>query len=225
MTSEAGSSAEDSVSPSSDNSLTFIMADNTGSSSWVSLPTLVGGADMAQLSRVQPGLGHTTDDSEEQPGLVSHPSWSEGADRCLEADSEQQHQQDLEIQLGAPSPPPADLEEVRSSEMETPLQQHQGHDTSEDLVPPESKLEQEMGLPANVDETPQNVPAAAPPAPQKPEKRNYTVVPMVQDLPFLDEAVKQQLEQHILKMKLQRRYGLRMSVLELEQRFDNLVQT
>ena len=48
------------------------------------------------------------------------------------------------------------------------------------------------------------------------------VVPIVQDLPFLDEAVKRQLERHIVKMKIQRRYGLPTKVLEYEKSFEEL---
>ena len=49
------------------------------------------------------------------------------------------------------------------------------------------------------------------------------VVPIVQDLPFLDEAVKRELERHMDKMKMQRCYGLQMRILECEQSFENLL--
>lgn len=72
----------------------------------------------------------------------------------------------------------------------------------------------ELGLPAPVAEAGENAAASAPPPPQEPEAPAVAVVPLVPDLPFVDEAVKEQLERLIEKMKIQKRYGLNMSILE-----------
>ena len=176
---------------------------------------------MARAPSVEPGLGHPRAGPEQQPGPATHPPCGEKVASCLEAGSVQQHQQELKIQLGAPIPPP-EVPKVHSREMETPLQQSKGQETLEGPIP-ESKLEQELGLPASVDETPRNVPASAPPTPRRRERRDVMVVPIVRDLPFLDEAVKRELENHIVKMKIQRRYGLQMRILECEQSFESLI--
>jgi len=75
---------------------------------------------------------------------------------------------------------------------------------------------------ANVDKTPLNVTASAPPPPQRPEERDVMVVPIVQDLPFLDEAVKRHLERHIVKMKIEQRYGLPTKVLQYEKNLQDI---
>ncbi|CAM9968962.1 unnamed protein product [Bubo scandiacus] len=66
--SEAISSAEVCLAPSSNTSLTSIAASNVGSSSLASLLALVDGADMAHGSSIQPVLEHRRAGPEEQPG-------------------------------------------------------------------------------------------------------------------------------------------------------------
>ncbi|KAK4824495.1 hypothetical protein QYF61_015893 [Mycteria americana] len=220
-TSEASSSTEVFLSPLSDDSWTSITASHVSCSSRESLPTLVDGEDMDQASGIQPGLGHPLPDLEEQPGQATHPPCGEEVAGYLQAGSMQQHQQDLEIQLGAPAPP-TEAPDIPSSETETPVTHHKGQDPLQGLIPA-AKLEWELGLLADVDETPQDAPASAPPSPRRPEERDVMVVPIVQDLPFLAEAVKRQLECHIVKMKVQRRYGLPTKVLEYEKSFEDLV--
>ncbi|GAB0185501.1 hypothetical protein GRJ2_001015400 [Grus japonensis] len=220
MASEASSFAEVSLSPSSDDSWTSIMASDAGCSSQASPSTLLDGENMPHASSVQPSLGHPRADLEEQPGLATQPPCREEVDRCLEVNSMQQNQPDLEIQLGAPTPPPEVLD-VHSRETEMPISHHKGQDTLECLIP-ETKLLQELGQPASVDETPQTVPASAPPSPRQQEKRDVKVDPTVQDLSFLNETVKRQLERHIVKMKIQQRYGLPTRVLEYDKNFENI---
>ncbi|XP_064304645.1 centrosomal protein of 170 kDa protein B-like [Phalacrocorax carbo] len=221
MASAASSSTEESLSPLSGDSRTKITASDVGCSSREPLPTLVGGEDMAHASTAQLGLGHPSTDLEEQPGPATRPPCSEEVLSCLKASSVQQQQRDLEVQLGAPVLPP-EVPDVHPRETETPIAHHRGQDTLEGLIP-EPKLEQELGLAANVDESLQDVPAAAPPSPRQREERDVMVVPIVQDLPFLDEAVKRQLERHIVKKKIQRRYGLPTRVLEYEKSFEDLI--
>ncbi|KAK4824494.1 hypothetical protein QYF61_015892 [Mycteria americana] len=218
---KASSSTQVLLSTLSDDSWTSITASHVSCSSRESLPTLVDGEDMDQASSIQPGLGHPLLDLEEQPGQATHPPCGEEVASYLEAGSVQQHQQDLEIQLGAPTPPP-EVPNVHRRETETPVTHHKGQDSLQGLIPA-AKLERELGLPADVDETPQGVPASAPPSPRRPEEDDVMVVPIVQDLPFLAEAVKRQLECHIVKMKVQRRYGLPTKVLEYEKNFEDLV--
>ncbi|KAM9617065.1 uncharacterized protein ACIBXB_020964 [Morphnus guianensis] len=209
MASKASSSAEVPLSSLSDDSCTSITASHVACSSRASLPTLWDGADMAHASSIQ---------------LVSAtcPPCREEVASCLEAGSMQQHQQELEIQLGAPTPPP-DVPDIHSREMEVPIAHHKGQDTLEGPIPAR-KLEWELGLPAAVDETLQDVPASAPPSPQRPEECDVMLVPMVQDLPFLEETVKRQLESHSGKMKIQQRYGLPTKVLEYEKSFEDTAQ-
>ncbi|XP_074945936.1 uncharacterized protein LOC142055714 [Phalacrocorax aristotelis] len=221
MASAASSSTEESLSPSSDDSWTKVTVSDVGCSSREHLPILVGGADMAHASSAQPGLGHPSTDLEEQPGPATRPPCREEVLSCLKASSVQQQQRDLEVQLGAPVLPP-EVPDVHSRETETPIAHHRGQDTLEGLIP-EPKLEQEVGLAAEVDESLQDVPAAAPPSPRQREERDVMVVPIVQDLPFLDEAVKRQLERHLVEKKIQRRYGLPTRVLDYEKSFEDLI--
>ncbi|GAB0185503.1 hypothetical protein GRJ2_001015600 [Grus japonensis] len=138
MASEASSFAEVSLSPSSDDSWTSIMASDAGCSSQASPSTLLDGENMPHASSVQPSLGHPRADLEEQPGLATQPPCREEVDRCLEVNSMQQNQPDLEIQLGAPTPPP-EVPEIHSREMLMPLHHHKGQETLEGLIP-ETKL-------------------------------------------------------------------------------------
>ncbi|GAB0185505.1 hypothetical protein GRJ2_001015800 [Grus japonensis] len=197
------------------------MASNVSRSSWASLSTLWDGADMPYASSIQPDLEHPRTDLEEQPGLATYPSHGEEVDRCLEVNSVQQNQPDLEIQLGAPTPPP-EVPEIHSREMLMPPHHHKGQETLEGLIP-ETKLLQELGRLASVDEAPQNVPASAPPSPRQQEERKVMVVPIVWGLPFLDEAVKKELEHHIVKMNIQRHYGLQTRILKCEQSFGTFI--
>ncbi|KQK80872.1 hypothetical protein AAES_88546 [Amazona aestiva] len=119
----------------------------------------------------------------------------------------QQHQEDLSIQLSAPTPPPEETE-VNPRETEMPFQHSSGQETLESPIT-ESKVEQELGQPANVDEAPQHVPAPAPPTPQR-QERDVRIVPIVRNPPFLDMAMKIKLECHIVKMKIQKQYGLQI---------------
>ena len=176
---------------------------------------------MAQASSIQPGLGNPTAGQEEQPSSATQPPCGEEAVSCLEAGSMQQHPQDLQIQLRAPTPAP-EVPEVHATVMETSLHNNKGQETLDCLIT-ESKQEQELGLPHVVDKTQRNVAASAPPTPQRPEKCDVVVVPMVQDLPLLDEAVKRELECHIAKMKMQKRYGLQKRVLDCEQSFEQFI--
>ncbi|GAB0185489.1 hypothetical protein GRJ2_001014200 [Grus japonensis] len=176
---------------------------------------------MPHASSIQPDLEHPRTDLEEQPGLATYPSHGEEVDRCLEVNSVQQNQRDLKMQLGAPTRPPK-VPEIHSRETLMPLHHHKGQETLEDLIP-ETKLQQALGRPANVDETLQNVPALAPPSPQRQKERKVMVVPIVWGLPFLDEAVKKELEHHIAKMNIQRHYGLQTRILECEQSFETFI--
>jgi len=175
---------------------------------------------MAPASRAQPGLGHLRSILEEPSGPETHPPCGEEVNGCIEAGSPQRHLQDLEIQLHAPTPPP-EVPEVHARVTATPVTHHKGQDTMEGLIP-ETKLLRELGQPANVDKTPQNVTASAPPPPQQPEEQDVMVVPIVQDLPFLDKAVKRQLERHIVKMKIQRHYGLPTKDLEYGKNLEDI---
>ncbi|OPJ73621.1 hypothetical protein AV530_005938 [Patagioenas fasciata monilis] len=221
MTNEANSSTELCLSPLSEESRTSATASNLGSFSLASALTPVDEADMAHASSVHPGLGHPRTNLEEQPGPETFPSCEEDLAICLEASSVQQEQQDLQILMGAPTPPP-EVPEARSREMEMPLTRHKDLDTLESLIP-ESKHEQELGLPANVGDTPQTVPASAAPKHQRPEKQEVMVVPIVQDLFFLKKNMKGRLEHHICKMKIQRHYGLQKKILECEESFEKLI--
>lgn len=219
---------ERAVSHASDDSWTTITATDTIHSSCERLPTLVDKADMTHASNVQPGLEHPSidlehpsTDLEKQPGLASHPLCNKGVDICLEASSMQQHQEDLSIQLRAPTPPPEEPE-VNSSEMEMPFHHYNGQETLEGPIT-ESKLEQELGQPASVDEAPQHVPAPAPPAPQQRQQRDVRIVPIVRNPPFLDMATKTKLEHHIVKRKIQKQYGLQMRILECEESFARVI--
>ncbi|XP_075606104.1 uncharacterized protein LOC142601208 [Balearica regulorum gibbericeps] len=160
VASEASSSAEVSLSPSSDDSWTSIMASDAGCSLQASPSTLLDGENMPHASSVQPSLGHPRADLEEQPGLATRPPCREEVDRCLEVNSVQQNQPDLEIQLGAPTPPP-EVVDFHSRETEMPISQPKGQHTLERLIP-ETELLQELGQPASVDETPQTCSSLSP---------------------------------------------------------------
>ncbi|XP_071598119.1 uncharacterized protein [Heliangelus exortis] len=212
MTSEGSSSAEVSLTPlNEDDSWTTITDSDTSCSSQA---TLLEGADMADDTSIQPGLGHPRTNLVEQPGPDTLPLREEELLSCLEPDTMQQHQQDTEIHQSAPTSP-LEVLSVLSRETETPFPYHKGQETLEGTIP-EIKLLRELGLLDDVDEA-QNVPASAPPTPQLPKKCDVVVVPIVQDLPFLDEAVRMELEAHIVKMKIQKRHGLHMSMLQCEQ--------
>ena len=168
---------------------------------------------MAHASSIHPGLGHPRADLEDHSGPATLPPCREEVDRCLEAGTVHQHQQDLEIQLGAPTPPP-EAPDVCSRETEMPNKDHRGQDALEDLIPL-AQLLKDLGPPANVDETPQTVPASTPPPPQQAEEHNGVVVPMDDDPPFLDyEAMKWTPEYRIANLKTQQNYPLPTRVLE-----------
>lgn len=221
MTNEANSSTELCLSPLSEESWTSTTASNLGSFSLASALTPVDEGDMAHASSVHPGLGHPRTNLEEQPGPETFPSCEEVLAICLEASSVQQQQQDLQILTAAPTPPP-EVPEVCSKEMEMPLTCHKDLDTLESLIL-ESKLEQELGLSANVDDTPKTVPASAAPKRQRPKKQEVMVVPIVQDLFFLKKDMKSRLERHIYKMNVQRHYGLQKKILECEESFEKFI--
>lgn len=113
----------------------------------------------------------------------------------------QQNQQHLKIQLGTPTPPP-EVPDAHSREMEKPFHHHKAQEALEGLVP-RQKQERELGLPADGDKPPQDVPASAPATPQQLAEPDVTVVPIVQDLPFVAEAVKRQLQHHMPKNQIQ----------------------
>ncbi|XP_064916091.1 uncharacterized protein LOC135579228 [Columba livia] len=221
MTNEANSSTELCLSPLSEESWTSTTASNLGSFSLASALTPVDEGDMAHASSVHPGLGHPRTNLEEQPGPETFPSCEEVLAICLEASSVQQQQQDLQILTAAPTPPP-EVPEVCSKEMEMPLTCHKDLDTLESLIL-ESKLEQELGLSANVDDTPKTVPASAAPKRQRPKKQEVMVLPIVQDLFFLKKDMKSRLERHIYKMNVQRHYGLQKKILECEESFEKFI--
>lgn len=216
------------VSHVSDDSWTTITTRDIVCSSWECLTTLVDKADMTHASSVQPGLENpSTDlenpstDLEKQPGPASHPPCNKEVDICLEASSVQQHQGDLNIQLSAPTPPPEEPE-VNSREMGMPFHHNKGQETLEGPIT-ESKLKQELGRPANVDEAPQHVPASAPPTPRRQEQHDVSIIPILWNPPFLDMAMKSKLEHHIVKRKIQKHYGLQTRILECEESFASVI--
>lgn len=106
--------------------------------------------------------------------------------------------------------------ELSLSEMETeiPFHYNKGQGTGESLAP-EAEREQEPDLPASVDASPQKVTASA--APPLQQAAEYVVIPTVPDLPFLDKSVKENLEQLVEKMKIQKRHGLQMTLPDVYQ--------
>ncbi|XP_071598596.1 uncharacterized protein [Heliangelus exortis] len=212
MSNEGSSSAEVPLYlPNDSGSWTTIITSDTSCSSQA---TLLKGADMADDTSIQLGLGHPRTNLVEQPGPDTLPPREEELLSCLEPDTMQQHQQEPEIHQGAPTSP-LEVFSVHSSDTETPFPYHKGQETSEGTIP-EIKLLRELGLLDDVDEA-QNVPASAPPTSQPPKKGDVVLVPIVQDLPFLDETVRMELEAHIVKIKIQKRHGLHMSMLQCEQ--------
>ncbi|OPJ73613.1 hypothetical protein AV530_005933 [Patagioenas fasciata monilis] len=209
MTSTASSSAEVPLSPSREDPQSCIMTNAANSSTELCLSPLseesrtsatasnLGSFSLASALTPVEGMGHPRTNLEEQPGPETFPSCEEELAICLEASSVQQQQQDLQILTG--STPPPEVPEVPSRAMEMALTHHKGLDTLESLIP-ESKQDQELGLLAKVDDTPQTVPASAVPKCQQPAKQEVMVVPIVQDLHFLENGVKSRLEYHIYKM-------------------------
>ncbi|XP_064911889.1 uncharacterized protein LOC110362012 [Columba livia] len=170
--------------------------------------------DVAHASSVQPALEHPRTNPEEQPGPEPFPACEEDLASCLEASGVQQHQQELEIQLATTSPPP-DVQDFQCRETESPNTHRNNQHPLGDLITA-TELEWELGLPANVDETLQDVPTLAVPSPRQPEQHDVMADPVTRDLSFLADAVKRQLERHIMKKQIEKRYGLPTKVLQYE---------
>lgn len=80
-----------------------------------------------------------------------------------------------------------------------------------DCVIPKGKPEEEAGLPRHGQETVQE--SSAPQVRQRPSEPHVEVVSRVRKPLKLDEAVKRQLERHMVKMQIQRCFGLPKKVL------------
>lgn len=80
-----------------------------------------------------------------------------------------------------------------------------------DCVIPKGKPEEEVGLPRHGQETVQE--SSAPQVRQRPSEPHVEVVSRVRKPLKLDEAVKRQLERHMVKMQIQRCFGLPKKVL------------
>ncbi|XP_066851088.1 apoptotic chromatin condensation inducer in the nucleus-like isoform X3 [Anser cygnoides] len=131
-----------------------------------------------------------------------------------ETEVQQKHLQD---QQGAPTPPPL-VPDSQSRETEVPLPHQETQETVHCLAP-RRKEEVKLELPTDGVGPQQHSPASVPQTPQRPPKPNVIVIPMVKDIPFLDVAVKRQLERHIVKRQIQRRFGLPTKVLAYEKDF------
>ncbi|XP_021248814.1 uncharacterized protein LOC110397144 [Numida meleagris] len=88
-------------------------------------------------------------------------------------------------------------------------------------VEPQRKPEEEVGLPACGEGTLQEI--SSPQKPQQPSELDVEVVPRVPKPLFLDEAVKRQLERHMVKMQIQRCFGLPEKVLASYKKFSEPV--
>ncbi|KAK2521312.1 hypothetical protein Q9233_011056 [Columba guinea] len=203
----------------SDNSQTSLMKSNVGSSSRESLSTLVDKADMAPASSVQPGL-------EWELGLPAD------VDETLQdvpasalPSPQQPEQHDVMVDIIVQHMP--FLDETVERELEndftnTQVQPLCGLPTKvleNDKSPEDTELQQKAAqapIPPNVDETLQDVPTLAVPSPRQPEEHDVMVDPITQDLSFLADAVKRQLERHIVQKQIEKRYGLPTEVLQYE---------
>ncbi|XP_064364464.1 uncharacterized protein LOC135327792 isoform X2 [Dromaius novaehollandiae] len=120
-----------------------------------------------------------------------------------------------------PSPPPLpakpDTEQVSSMQRQTFPGKAEfsaveldfswnGKESLECLIQ-ENEWQQEAGLSASLGEPQQELPSSAPRTPQWHAEPDEVVVPSVQELPFLDNTVKKQLELHIIKMQMKQRFG------------------
>ncbi|XP_066851082.1 mediator of DNA damage checkpoint protein 1-like isoform X2 [Anser cygnoides] len=149
----------------------------------------------------------------DQQGAPTPPSL-EPDSQSRETEVQQKHLQD---QQGAPTPPPL-VPDSQSRETEVPLPHQETQETVHCLAP-RRKEEVKLELPTDGVGPQQHSPASVPQTPQRPPKPNVIVIPMVKDIPFLDEAVKRQLERHIVKRQIQRRFGLPTKVLAYEKDF------
>ncbi|XP_040409186.1 titin-like isoform X2 [Cygnus olor] len=131
-----------------------------------------------------------------------------------ETEVQRKHLQD---QQGAPTPPPL-VPDSQSRETEVPFPHQETQETVHCLAP-RRKEEVKLELPTDGMGPRQHSPASVPQTPQRPPEPDVIVVPMVKDIPFLDVAVKRQLERHIIKMQIQWRFGLPTKVLAYEKDF------
>ncbi|XP_064364475.1 uncharacterized protein LOC135327795 isoform X2 [Dromaius novaehollandiae] len=120
-----------------------------------------------------------------------------------------------------PSPPPLpakpDTEQVSSMQRQTFPGKAEfsaveldfswnGKESLECLIQ-ENEWQQEAGLSASLGEPQQELPSSAPRTPQWHAEPDEVVVPSVQELPFLDNTVKKQLELYIIKMQMKQCFG------------------
>ncbi|XP_031466823.1 uncharacterized protein LOC116240547 isoform X2 [Phasianus colchicus] len=91
-----------------------------------------------------------------------------------------------------------------------------------DCVVPEGKPEEETGLAIHGEGTLQE--KSAPQMPQQPSEPHVEVEPRVCKPLFLDEAVKSQLERHMIKIQIQRCFGLPERVLASYKKFSETIQ-
>ncbi|XP_035167235.1 nucleolar and coiled-body phosphoprotein 1-like [Oxyura jamaicensis] len=131
-----------------------------------------------------------------------------------ETEVQQEHLQDKQ---GAPVPPPP-VPASQSRETKVPFPHQESQETVHCLSP-RRKEEVKLELLADGVGLRQDSPASVPQTPQRPPEPDVIVVPMVNDIPFLDKAVKRQLELHIIKKQIQRRFGLPAKVLAYEKDF------